>query len=104
MYPAVYRCGYKKLSDLFSELGFQLCWDNVQKLVQVRHSSLKNQNKMLMWTNALAVLNRVAARLGILDDENTLWARDIPLKSYFIDEEGREVCKKKKPDSCICVI
>jgi len=46
--------------------GFALVWDNTQKLVQARQQSRDSKNRMLLWANAYAALNRVDVR-GVAD-------------------------------------
>ena len=56
--------------------SFSLCWDNTQKNIHARDQSREHGNKMLLWANAYAALNRVDKRdLDYMDQ--TLRASDL---------------------------
>lgn len=74
--------------------AFSLIWDNTQKLVQARHQSRQSKNKMYMWANAYAALNRVDSR-GFDDHQQTLRACDIPLSSFFPNSDDNSALRHR---------
>lgn len=59
-----------------------MVWDNAQKLQKVRQSTSEEQNKMFLWANAYAALNRVD-RSSLEDNKLRLRCADIPLTAYL---------------------
>ena len=58
-------------------------WDNTQKLVQTRDQCRSTSNKMLMWANAFAVLNRVQSTPVKTSTLFNLPASKIPLTAFL---------------------
>ena len=74
-------------------LGFALVWDNVQKLVRSRDHSKDKGNKMLLWANGYAVLNRVESIFtGV---QNTLSAVDVPLSQFLHNTEDADILRRR---------
>lgn len=66
-------------NNSFTDPGYSLCWDNVQKLCSSRHQSADNPNKMMLWALCFATRNRIPFRY--LDyDTDTIPATNISLQ------------------------
>jgi len=73
---------------------FSIVWDNTQKLVQARHQSRGTKNKMLLWANAYAALNRVDIK-GLDEQRQVMRAADIPLSAYLPSNEDRTALRER---------
>lgn len=83
---------YCSISKLLAN-GYALVWDNTQKLVKCRDQSKETSNKMLLWANAYAALNRVENRHGAFC--KTLRASDLPLSTFLHDMADAEFLRER---------
>ncbi|XP_060570794.1 uncharacterized protein LOC132729065 [Ruditapes philippinarum] len=76
--------------DIFEKneiLGYSLCWDNVQKMSVARHQSRHSGNKMLLWANCFATLDRVNLTSLPCNWEETVTAGSIDLKNFLPSDD-----------------
>lgn len=66
--------------------GYALVWDNTQKLVRRRDHSRDSKNKMLLWANAYAALNRIEFS-HFENQQQKLPFEQIPLSSFLPSTE-----------------
>ncbi|XP_052217447.1 uncharacterized protein LOC127835183 [Dreissena polymorpha] len=67
--------------------GFSVCWDNVQKMSVARHQSRHSGNKMLLWANCFATLDRISFTSSSCSWEETVPASSIDLKTFLPSDE-----------------
>lgn len=84
------------VNDVYQQLdlGYALCWDNVQKLSVSRHKTSQNQNKMMLWALCFATRNRISFRH--LDyDTDTHPAIEIPVEEYLPSESDWSALRER---------
>ena len=69
----------------YSDPGYTLAIDNVQKLMTVKHQATNAQNKMQLWAMALLVEHRIPF-LGE-NHRATQNASELDLNKFFLNEE-----------------
>ncbi|XP_060605758.1 uncharacterized protein LOC132758221 [Ruditapes philippinarum] len=68
-------------------LGYSLCWDNVQKMSVAQHQSRLSGNKMLLWANCFATLDRVNLTSLPCNWDKTVTAGSIDLKNFLPSDD-----------------
>lgn len=69
------------ICTFYTDPGYSVCWDNVQKLSISRHS-LRQDNKMMLWALCFAAKNRISFR--DLSEDDVCSVRDIGIEVYSI--------------------
>ncbi len=61
--------------------GYSLCWDNVQMETKAKEQCRQRQNRMNLWANSFACLNRV--NVMHLNDRRVVRASLLPLSAFL---------------------
>ena len=71
----------------FTDPGYGICWDNVQKQSHARYQSRKRRNQMHLWALAFIYKNRISFRHLDVNRADTIPATDLSLHRYLPDQD-----------------